>query len=239
MRCALLCSSIFLLTCLQIGHAQSMYYLKLGPTVGFQKWNDYGKRSPLYKYHVALMVENGDVEEKYGFFASLGYHAKGSAIRFGSYISSTGQNIPVRTFENLFGNLSLSLGLKSKKPFVNNSQYYYGLGVRGDYTVHTKLEVFGYPEDAIKKFNYGLWLGGGIEFPLASQRFILELSVSPDISKQVIVEAYRYKDPITGLIEFVPSQRQTNTAMELSLGIQFWGRPPLETEYEEEELQEN
>jgi hypothetical protein len=218
--------------------AQSMAFgVKVGPTAAFQRWDNYD-RAPLYKYHGAVFVESLSDEGPYSLFAQLGYHVKGSAIRFQRTViqTQTGlQSIPGGNIGFEFNNLSLLLGAKQKKTLnETNMSYYYQFGVRGDYTLSTNLlsaqdpaSRLYYPiypiKENVQKFNYGATIGGGIEFPFSDLiGGIIELNIHPDFSNQYFSPPIsNLTDPFTGQLYSAGEQRVFNIVAELSLGIRF------------------
>jgi hypothetical protein len=231
----------FFLTILSIyiGAAQGgfAFGFKGGPSAGFQRWNNYD-RDPLYKYHGAAFVESLSEEGPYSVFAQLGYHVKGSAIRFQRTViqTQTGfQSVPGGRIGFQFNNVSLLLGGKQKKSFnESNLSYYYQFGVRGDYTINTNLlsgqdpsASYYYPiypiKENVQKFNYGATIGGGIEFPFSELiGGMIELNIHPDFSNQYFSPPIQnLRDPYTGQSYSSGEQRVFNIVAELSLGIRL------------------
>ncbi len=208
--------------------------VKGGLSIGFQRWNSF-ERDPLFRYHGIGFIETA-TEENVGLFAQLGYHIKGSAIRTPVIV------VDSRSFSSFeipfeFRNISLSIGAKQKFDLGIDKKFYYLLGVRGDYTVSTKLRpdgiseqhpfYFSYPfEDFVNEINYGLIAGGGIEIPLSEFVGVLfELTVNPDFSKQ-------YNQPeIPNVINpnprgssstvTIPERNIVNTTFEFTVGFKF------------------
>jgi len=218
---ALISCSTYLLT-----QAQSFYFgPKIGPTIGLQQWGGF-ERDPLFTYHGSLFIESFDEENFGSLYAQLGYHIRGSSIfdRFNSFVGTRNK------FE--FRNLSLQLGVKRKIPGFGNKKAYYLFGIRFEYTLSTNLVDFE-PQNAIwpvypfevfvNKFNYGVNIGGGWEFP-ADKFFIpfIEINIAPDLSLQ-------YQQPPLGNLtnpntgqNFNLSERSVrNLTFEISFGIKF------------------
>ena len=212
-----------------------VFGIKGGPSVGFQKWDNF-ERDPLFATHVVGFIESLPVEGKFAVFVQAGYHVRGSAIRNRlSYNTSTGDpRPPTRKFK--FKNLALAFGGKQLKPLGANSSWYYMFGIRGEYTIGTNLSeyeaantFFGLPvypaddeNDWVRNMNYGMILGGGIDFNLSEHiGMILELSVSPDFSNQ-----YR-QDPFPNAVDLQGNSRPIeeriirNNTIELSIGFRF------------------
>jgi hypothetical protein len=231
--------SVFVLVGFQSANAQSYAFgIKGGLTAGFQTWDNYG-RDPLYNPHVILFIESAD-DDKGSVFGQLGYHTKGAANRPKGrtiYKDLQGNLVSYKpnVIEYEFNNLSLTAGFKKKYPFGANFGYYL-LGIRGDYTINTNFKQFEeinkafffYPSDAfVNKWNYGVTVGGGFEFPFSELiRGIIEFTVNPDFSKQ-----YR-QPPFNNLINvYDPGQhynlqeRQiSNVTIELTFGIRFMNK---------------
>ena len=55
---------------------------------------------------------------------------------------SSGNLFNAPTQEYIFNNVSLTLGAKDKKEVSQDAYFYYGLGVRGEYTISTNLNVY-------------------------------------------------------------------------------------------------
>ncbi len=231
-----LLTAFLLLIFLIPADAQSFAYgVKGGLTIGTQKWDNSLNRDPLFRYHGIAFVESAPEDNATAIFAQLGYHIKGSAIRTNATVVQTNQglrDIPARKTGFEFKNIALCFGGK-KKYELNSSSAYYMLGIRADYTIGSNLDEYVeinefypiYPFEAgIRKFNYGVTVGGGMEFPLSEYiSGILEFTVNPDFSKQ-------YEQPqITnvpsptpgGPDRTIPERKIVNNTFEISLGIRF------------------
>ena len=207
--------------------------LKGGATVGFQKWQGF-QRDPLYKYHAIAFIETADEDSPFALFAQIGYHVKGTANRFNNAtfsIQGRDYRPPTQNFE--FNTISLTAGGKKAFNVVGSLLPYYLLGVRGDYTLSTNLSEYSelnsfyasFPVDPfVRRWGYGVTIGGGIEFPFA-ELFggLLELTVNPNFSKQY------FQPPIPNVIDpFRPGNTITlrerniyNISIELTLGLRF------------------
>ena len=220
--------------------AQSYYFgIKGGPTVGLQNWGGY-QRDPLLRYHGAFFIESyGDEESKSSVYMQLGYHIRGSAIRFWNTYTTDIQGNPIqipqhtRAFQ--FRNIALILGAKRQ---IGTTKAYYLLGLRGEYTVSTNLpsltdmpsgnNVFYafYPvEEGLQRhrLNYGVSVGAGVNFPFSELvGAFLEASIHPDFSKQYYTPAFQtnYSNQNGGLIA-IPEQNIKNVSIEISLGFRF------------------
>ena len=209
--------------------------IKGGPLLGVQQWNNF-QQDVLISYHGIVFVETVEEDDAFNLFAQAGYHVRGSALRNRQAFNFNGDifSVPTQNFE--FRNVSLTFGGKQKKPLgLSNNKYYYGFGVRGEYTINTNLKEYEaansalsfsyYPTDFfVRKFNYGMYFAGGLEFPFSDLvGGLLEVSVNPDFSKQ-------YEQPELGNIidPFRPGQTRTigersirNVSFEITLGIRF------------------
>ena len=209
-----------------------IYGIKGGLTVGLQKWDAF-ERDPLFQFHGAVSIESIEEERKSALFGELGYHVKGSALRSRPFVDINGNTYRPETQEFQFRNLSFILGARQILGDEGApSRVYYRFGIRADYTLSTNLDQFdtslnlSFPRDEfVNKFNYGLTIGGGIEFQISDLvGGIVELNVSPDISKQ-------YDQPpinnipspyVQGQTINLRQRKITNTVVELSLGILLW-----------------
>ncbi len=205
---------------------------KGGGTVGIQQWN-YFKQDPLFIYHGNLFIESVAEGSPFSVFAQTGYNPKGSAMRFRRPILVGSQEYKVPTRKFIFHNLSLAFGGKNRFRQRESSNLYYILGVRGEYTFGTNLDEFEYvnqfypiyPLDFyVKKFNYGIIAGGGIEL-LFSELVggIIEFTFLPDFSRQYyqplipnVIDPYRVGQTVD-----IQERRIINIAIELSIGLRF------------------
>lgn len=218
-----------------IAAGQGGYYfgVKGGLCVGFQNWSGI-EQDPAYKYSGDLFIESRSVENKFGLFAQLGYHVKGSALRNRRYRTPIGgfTSPPAREF--LFNNIVLGLGAKQKFDFGERSKLFYSFGVRVEYTVSTNLGDYTeinqilryYPFDDdtfIRKINYGVLVGGGIEMEVSDYfGLIIELTINPDFSNQYEQPAIpNVTDPYSGQSRTLPERKIKNISIELSLGFRF------------------
>ncbi len=224
-------------------NAQGQSYafgIKGGLTSGFQRWdNSFSARDPLYRYHGIAFIETADEGSPFSLFAQAGYHIKGSAIRtYPTKVSTpTGfQDVPGFTIPFEFHNASLTLGAKQRVG-SGASDLYYLLGVRGDYTLSTNLDEVAsdnkgiylgiLPFDAfVTKFNYGITLGGGIQFDFSEYvATFLELTVNPDFSKQyrqpAIPNVSNPNPNSSNSLITIPERQISNTTIELTLGFRF------------------
>ena len=161
-------------------------------------------------------------------------HVKGSAIRNQRFVDVNGNLFEPSTTEFLFRNLSVVVGAKQKFDFGATGKKFYSFGIRADYTLNTNLDEYQngtfsspayYPIDFfVRKFNYGVSVGGGLEFPFSELiGAVVDLSINPDLS-------FQYRQPPVGNVisPFNPSQTITiperkivNVSVELSVGFRF------------------
>lgn len=216
--------------------AQSYQWgVKGGLSMGLQSWNGGGtsNNSQLWGYHGAAFWESGDINTKSRIFAQAGYHQRGSATRFprtvGFDINGGVVEIPSTTINYIYNNLSLAIGAR-RSGIAGNEKAYYGVGVRGEYTVSTNFEdnpfylSFGAPQkEFVKKINYGLSLIAGYDFRLSNEiGGFVEINISPDFSRQYYRQAIsNLQDPFTRERYSIPEQTVRNTTIELSLGFRF------------------
>ena len=217
-------------------YAQSFVWgVKGGLTVGSQRWGNGGTydNSLLFQYHGAAFIENAPENPTSVLFAQLGYHVRGSAFR---YRKSTGVdfngntvNFPALTNRFKFNNIALILGAK-RRGVLGSDKAFYAIGLRGEYTVNTNLEAanalydfYSQPQkEYVKKFNYGLTVAGGYEFPFSEfVGGLIEISVHPDISKQYFRPPFLGYDRLQSLNVQVAEQSIRNLSIEISLGIKL------------------
>lgn len=206
--------------------AQSYWFgPKLGPTVGFQQWNNFD-RQPLFTRHAAIFIESYAEEGDNGsVYAQLGYHTRGSSIRFTNGFTS---DIFSEGIE--FNNISLQGGIKR---FINRNSKtntYYSVGARLEYTINTNLQdensefldPFFPIDNFTNKFNYGISFGGGYQYNF-SELFggFIELSFHPDVSFQYQQQALPIGivNPFTGTVQTIGERQIRNLTVEISVGI--------------------
>ncbi len=233
---ALLC---FLLSGAGAARAQSFaaYTLKAGPTLATQRWDNF-EQSPLVTYHADLQVERMDYSSPTSFYASVGYHRRGSAIRSRNvrYLDpTTGQELTIRpqALEFAFSNVGLTLGGKQHYA-AGNGRGFVAFGLRGEYNVATDFGNtdatnvnygygLAYPNAAyVRKVVYGMDLGVGLERQLSARLDALfELRISPDVSQQYDQPPLRFYSPVTGNNEASGQRRINNVGIEFSVGLRL------------------
>lgn len=209
------------------------YTLKSGLTLGVQKWDGFDQ-DPLFKYHGAISAESLDETAQFSIFAQAGYHLKGSALRNGSFLDQNGNFNRLSAQEFIFRNISVVLGAKRKYELTDAMKGYYLIGLRGDYTLSTNLDQYKsfnelngglyYPDNGfVKKWNYGLSLGGGFEFAFGELvGASLEFTVNPDFSYQYRQpDIPNVRDPYTGQNRTLPSREIRNVTFEISAGFRL------------------
>lgn len=200
------------------------YILKGGPTGASQSWDGTQRSNNLLlRYHAALAVETHDNEEdKFAAFAQLGYHMKGSALRFRGGIGIDGTVFGPQTSALEFHNISLIAGAKRKHDINYVDKWYYQLGLRLDYTAAYNLEFYQGFADGVRRWNFGITVGGGYQWNFSEHiSLILEANVHPDFSRQIFMPPSRFINPFTGELEIWPETNVTNLAFEISIGIRF------------------
>lgn len=213
------------------GQNVTRYGLKLGPAVGFQRWN-YFRHDPLFKYHANFWMESYQEGENYSFISELGYHLRGSATRYLTPLQFGNKLYNIPTDEFIFRNASLMLGIKKKFPKKKISTYY-SFGLRGEYNLSTNLDKYNeinqffpvYPFNAgVKKLVAGVSFSGGIEFPFGEYTGgIAEFTIAPDLTQQYYQPAYNniinIYSPSTTISTSEKSIR--NLSFELTIGVYF------------------
>jgi len=227
----------FLLTTILVNQmtAQSTAFVfNVGPSLGFQKWENGGDRQILFAYHANMAVEsvNND-DDNASFFAQFGYHVKGSANRLRFFYPGG----DVETFQEEFryNNLSLLLGVKMKYPLGNTGRqrYFYFGGIRGDYTLSTNIDelsggnpylYYYYPQiGAMNRWMAGLSAGGGWQFEFSELvGGQITLSINPDLTPQINQPPATILDPNNpGQTITIPAQKVRNTTIEISFGLRL------------------
>jgi len=209
----------------------SGYSFKFGPTMGIQQWNSFD-RGPLFGYHADVQIENISETDARTLYASLGYHQRGSANRI---VFTTVDNRRIQnTTKFIFNNAVLTAGGKQIYS-LQNMQGHVSLAVRGEVNINTSFGddnelvrnnpqlLLTYPQDAfVNRFLYGIDIGAGIDFPLSpTLDGLVEIRVSPDLSRQYFQPPFNGFDPLTGNNRNYPERRINNISFELSFGIRF------------------
>lgn len=195
---------------------------KLGPSLGYQKWGGGSQRDPLLRWHLDAFMDSESSDQKNVLYGQLGYHIKGGAIRYGFFFDQFGNRYPGGSYAMEFHNLVLELGIKR---FIRIAKWkpFYAVGLRGEYTLKTKLEINPELEEWTRKWNYGVSLRLGSEFKLSELSNIgIELNIAPDLSKQIYIPAsIRRLDPWTGQPTPGYEQSTVNTTLQLTMYMRF------------------
>ncbi len=220
-----LISACCLLLVSGIAKGQSYAFgIKGGPSMCIQKWNGFGGREPLIRYHAIAFIESHNDETNSALFAHVGYHIRGSALRFYAYYDPISmRNIGARSTDMEFKNISLAAGAKRRYDFGIGKAYYM-LGLRGEYTLDTKLDGFLNAYEGLEnKVLFGVLFGGGYELPLSHFiSGIFEISVSPDFSKQIYLPPQDTGFTDTNGNEIIlREQNVSNVSIEVSVGFRF------------------
>ena len=185
----------------------------------------------MFKYHGDLYIESLPAGNDFALFAQAGYHIKGSALRNLQANLGNGGVFRPPSQEFLFRNASVTVGAKQKFNFKDQAKAFYAFGIRGDYTLSTNLDsfregnsIFGlfFPDNFfVRRLNYGVYLGGGLEFALADLiGAVVELNISPDFSLQYQQPSIpNVTDPFTSQLITLPERKIVNVVLELSVGI--------------------
>ena len=212
--------------------AQSYWFgAKGGVAMNNQSWGSGGtnysiNRSPLFNINGDIFAETYDEDKKGALYAQLGFHTRGSSLRYISFLSDFRSQVKYK-----FHNLVLELGAKKGLHLVSGMNAYFILGVRGEYTVGSNLDNISRSNlgelvspDYIRKLNYGVTFGGGFEREVSAlSNLFIEFSVQPDLS-------FQYEQfPIDNIRNpWIPNERMNlpltqvrNLSIEAKVGIKF------------------
>lgn len=213
------------------------YAVKGGGVLATQRWDGF-ERDPLLGAHVDLQVESVSYDKPTSFYASLGYHQRGSAIRtraFRFVDPGTGQETSFRpeALRFVFHNAVLALGGKQHYA-VGENRGFVSFALRGEYNLATDFGDtddrnvnFGYGpayplDDFVRDFLYGADVGAGLELALSARTDALfEIRLSPDVSAQYDQPPLQFFSPVTGNNESSGQRSINNLSVELSLGLRF------------------
>ena len=211
-----------------------VYAFKGGLTMATQRWNG-TDRQALPSYHGVLSFESaGDWRERNGRFSrtnfglNVGYHRKGSAVRMQYQNPLDLSQIIRHRIDIPFHHLALTPYAKGQFWSNPKTMSYYALGAHLSYTVAHDTSMFFVDKRYVNKFNYGLWIAGGVEFSLGADSsfgLVLELSITPEISRQIFIPPglpIQFRDASGSVQTFVSQeQRVNNLIFELSVGFKF------------------
>ncbi|MCZ2102508.1 MAG: hypothetical protein LC107_13335 [Chitinophagales bacterium] len=213
-------------------HAQSFWFgVKGGMAMNNQSWGSGSaslgiNRSALFTMNGDIFAETLDEDKKGALYAQLGYHTRGSALRYFSVLSDFRSNVKYK-----FNNIVLELGAKKSLDLIPGMNAYFILGVRGEYTVGSNLDAITRTNigelvspDYIRNLNYGVTFGGGFEKEVSElSNVFIEFSIQPDLS-------FQYEQfPIDNIRNpWIPNERVDlpltqvrNLSIEAKVGIKF------------------
>ena len=188
-----------------------------------QSWNGFD-RDPYLSFNGDVYIESEDASSRSSLYAQIGYHTRGSSSRV-NFFNGDAFN---QTFQ--FNNLVLELGAKKKLTSEVNKGPYYLLGLRAEYTLSTNLNEFVrfqspfYPvEQFVRKFNYGVTVGGGWEFEFSELvGGLIEFTINPDLSKQYEQpELQNIINPFSGVAGPLRARDVRNLSFEVKFGLRF------------------
>ncbi len=222
------CLLLFLLTAEGQG---SSYTLKMGYGASFQKW-DAIRRGPLMAPSVAIEVEDFAAQNTSAVYGVLGYYRRGSPSGIDRVLQDDG------TFRDVNGqfamyNIGMTLGVRGKKPFQEFKQWFYNVGLRGEYNIGDNFAEYQsgirnisyFPDKSfIRSFVYGISVGGGVEIQLSEKLDgVIEFNFYPDISKQYEQPAIsNVPDPYRpGQFITLRKREIRNISAEITLGIRL------------------
>lgn len=221
---------IVLFLCNNILSGQSYWFgAKGGVAMNNQSWGNGGtglsfNRNPLFSLNGDIFLESYDELKKGALYAQLGYHTRGSALRFISFNNSFNSLVKYQ-----FRNVVLELGAKKSLNLDKEFDTYFFMAVRGEYTVGDNLNSFvNFNEiissEYIRKFNYGITVGGGFEMEMSElSNVFLEFSIQPDLSfqyEQFPIENIRSPWPPNDRIS-LPLTQVRNLSIEAKVGFKF------------------
>lgn len=205
------------------------YGVKLGGAMNVQSWgNGEGaigiNRDPMFSFNGDVFVESLDEFKKGSLYAQIGFHTRGSSLRFFGFNNDFNTQLNYK-----FHNIVLEAGAKKFLKLGKDVDPYFILGIRAEYTVgnnFTDLLTFNtlvYPE-FIRKFNYGVTFGGGFEAYLNElSNIFLEFSIQPDLSFQY--EQFPLVNVVNPFPPFdrinLPQTQVRNLSIEAKVGIRF------------------
>lgn len=211
-------------------NAQSYWFgAKGGLGYNNQSWGNGGtgvtfNRNPLFSFNGDIFVESYDELKKGALYAQFGFHTRGSGLRFFNQFNDFNTVVKYK-----FHNLVLELGAKKTLNLGKEVEPYFIMAVRGEYTIGNNLGNFNslvsiVDPKFIRKFNYGVTIGGGFEMVMSElSNVFLEFSVQPDFS-------FQYEQfPIDNILSpwggnqyiSLPLTQVKNLSIEAKVGVKF------------------
>ena len=214
---------LLVLGCLIFTDAQAQdnaYGFIGGMSLGTQKWNSLD-RDPLISWNGRAFYESL-LNDRLSVVGELGLHNRGSGILNQYIVPGTG-NLQTNYSKMVFRNVSFLGAAKQIYDVKDNMEAYVKLGLRLEYTVADTFEIFEQFSEAVRPFNYGVTLGGGLHFgpkdgPI---QFVLDAQVSPDFSQQLYAPPAQIYNRYTQQYQTFSEQKVTNLSFEISLGIRW------------------
>jgi hypothetical protein len=218
-------------TAIQVASAQSYWFGVKGGAAGMSQTfgSSFGGRADNdlgFGISGDIFVESYDEANKGSLYASLGYHSRGSAYQFNSFINNFSAR---QTF--LFRNIGLEVGAKKPIHFDGAFDPYFTVGIRGEYTVGTNLDDYVsfnslyYPNNAfVRPWTYGFSAGGGFESAFSEFiKYFVDIQIMPDLSYQYIQPPlFNVRDPWDpNVLLNLPDRQARNLTIELKVGIRF------------------
>jgi hypothetical protein len=210
--------------------AQSFWFgAKGGAAMNLQSWGQGGgdvsiNRNPMFSINGDGFIESYDPLQKGSLYAALGFHTRGSALRYFSLNNAFNDQLQYR-----FYNAVLELGAKKTLAPQGELLPYFILGVRGEYTLGNNLDnlvtfnTFVYPE-FVRNFNYGFTAGGGFELAMSElSNIFVEFALMPDLSFQYEqLPLYNIRSPWPPYNKINLGLTQVrNLSIELKVGAKF------------------
>lgn len=205
-------------------YAQSFWFGPKGVvSFNLQQWDGF-EMNPYLALNADFFIESEDDTSRSSLYAQLGYHTRGSSTRV-NFFNGDAFN---QSFQ--FDNLVLEVGAKKKLTSQVNKGPYYLLGIRGEYTLGTNLNEYSrfmsvfYPvEEFVRKFNYGVTVGGGWEFDFGElYGGLIELTINPDLSKQYEQPPLmNIINPFNGQEVNLRQRNIRNLSFEVKFGLRF------------------
>lgn len=206
------------------------YTFKGGFSGSFEKWLGFND-NPLISPHAAIEIESFTEDDQSSLYALLGYYTHGTSTNINSFINQAGERVDV-SGKFKINNLGISIGAKGKKDMNEKAKAYYSIGVRGEYSINNNFDIYqdngsfgGFALNPffLRKINYGVSVGGGIQYQLSDKYDgILDISINPDISKQYDQPPLgNVLDPRTGQTINIRARSVRNLLVAITIGIRM------------------